>query len=139
MSRYFGLGGLLLLLALSVRPSNPPAPMASGEFHPVAHKGSGTVAIYRSRQGLVLEMLLQTSFRPDLVLYLTDAQDAHDNETVKNATRLVVGPVRDTAGRQTFLMDPGVEVGRYRSATVWSAKYGVNFTTAPLVLYPIQN
>jgi len=52
-----------------------PSVLATGRFHPVAHKGSGIAFLYQRRDGGQLVALkdLSTAARPDLVVYLIDA------------------------------------------------------------------
>src|SRR5437868_15242032 len=63
-----------------------PSMLVTGNFHPVAHKGSGSVFLYQRRDGGRLLALkgLSTAARPDLAVYLIDARKAFVNEMVKN-------------------------------------------------------
>ena len=111
-----------------------PSVLATGRFHPVAHKGSGSAFLYQRRDGGRLLALkdLSTAARPDLAVYLIDAQDAFDNDTVKNSHFVSLGPMKGLAQDQVYDVPPGVDLARYHAVTIWSQKYAVNFTTAPL-------
>ena len=70
---------------------------------------------------------------PQLHLYLTSAADAKDDATVKNATILDLGPLKGNEGDQNYDIPAGTDLSKFKSATVWCARFNVNFTTAPLV------
>lgn len=125
----------LLGAAWGLRPCTMALAVRQGQFHSVAHLSRGTATLYKRNSGeYVLRIRdLETARRPDLMVYLTDAADAQDNDTVAMARWLVVGPLRGPGRTWLFSIPAGVNVPSYRSVTIWSAKYGVNFTTAPLV------
>jgi len=111
-----------------------PNRIAQGFFHSVAHKGSGAAALYRlpgGRRSLRL-INFNTSMRPDLTVYLISAADAFDNETVATSSFISLGPLKDAAVEQVYEVPPGIDLSRYHAVTIWSRKYAVNFTTAPL-------
>lgn len=109
--------------------------LKQGQFHSVAHYGSGTAMLCRgSGDNLILVFAnLKTAFRPDLQVYLTDAPDADDNDTVVNSRRLLVGSLgQGSSWSIPASQDEGAD--GFRSVVIWSARYGVNFATAPLRL-----
>ena len=118
-----------VLVALSASPDHV---LAEGEFHQVAHKGSGRASLIRSVDGRTLLRLtnLETAYRQDLEVLLVAAPDAGENETVKRSERISVGAYEPD--RTDYPVPDGVDVARFRAVTIWSAKYQVNFTTAPL-------
>lgn len=95
-------------LVMKYRPGKPVKILAVGEFHPVAHKGS------------------------DLQVCLVAAADCLENESVERAGFIALGPLRGAEGDQSFDVPIGIDLNRYRAVTIWSRKYRVNFTTAPL-------
>jgi hypothetical protein len=111
-----------------------PEVLASGRFHQVAHKGEGTAALYRLPDGRrVLRLTaFRTAHRPDLVVYLISAPDALENETVKRSEVFSLGPLASREGDRQYIIPAGPDFGRFHAVTVWSPKYEVNFTTAPL-------
>jgi len=126
------LGGGLLRLA------REPRILAEGDFHQVAHTGTGTAKVYQTSDGTRRLSLLgfRTAYRPDLYVYLITAADASDNETVKRSDALPVGPLQGGEGDQEYVLPDTVDLLRYHAVTVWSCKYEVNFTTAPLAWRP---
>ena len=117
-------------VAAAIQRMCTPTLLATGKFHPVAHKGSGTVSLYRLRDGRrVLRFYeLKTARRPDLAVYLVAAKDALDNESVLQAGFRSLGKLGDCV----YQVPAGVNLRKYRAVTIWSMKYQVNFTTAPL-------
>jgi Electron transfer DM13 len=111
-----------------------PSLVLTGSFHPVAHKGSGSAFLYQYRNGKRLLSLkdLSTAARPDLAVFLIDAPDAFDNDTVKNSRVLSLGPLKGLAQDQVYDVAAGVDLTQYHAVIIWSQKYAVNFTTAPL-------
>ena len=111
-----------------------PTLLSSGRFHPVAHKGSGSASLYRGRDGRRFLSLdgLSTAARPDLVVYLIEAKEAFDNDTVMKSGFFSLGPLKDSGPRQVYSVPAGVDLSRFHAVTIWSQKYNVNFTTAPL-------
>lgn len=111
-----------------------PRVLATGNFHQVAHKGEGRVTISQLGDGTRILRLTQfsTAARSDLDLLLISASDASENEVVKNSEVFVLGSLKRTEGDQEYLLPPGLDFDRYHAVTIWSRKYGVNCTTAPL-------
>jgi hypothetical protein len=115
-----------------------PTTLASGRFHNVAHKGSGMAEILETASGQRVLRLsdFSTAPAPGLCVLLISAPDARENETVKRSQRMRLGPLAACEGDQDYEIPPGADVRRYRAVTIWSEKYGVNFTTAPLAAVP---
>lgn len=124
------LGGIGLALR-----TRAPRILAAGAFHQVAHKGAGWAQLAELPDGRrVLRLLeLRTAYRPDLEVYLISAADAPENETVKRAERVSLGPLLTTGGDQELAVPAGLDLTRFHAVTIWSDRYQVNFTTAPLV------
>ncbi|MEO8660537.1 MAG: DM13 domain-containing protein [Bryobacteraceae bacterium] len=112
----------------------PLKPMLQGEFHSVAHRGTGRATIYRGMKGeLILEVTnARTAFRPDLMIYLLDAPDAANNEDAAKARCTVIARFDPAGANLRFRLPAGLDLSTPKSVTIWSPKYGVNFTTAPL-------
>jgi hypothetical protein len=110
--------------------------IATGRFHQVAHKGTGLAKICRLPDGkLVLRLSeFRTDHGRDLQILLIAAPDALENETVANAEHVLVGPLAGSAGDQSYPLPDDLDVHKFRAVTIWSSKYLVNFTTAPLLL-----
>ena len=117
--------------------TNPaqPAPVASGRFHGVAHESAGLATIYQLADGKRVLRLTEfkTSNGPELQLYLVAADDAADNDTVKKAGFVTLGALKGNEGDQNYELPADLDLAKYRAATVWCKRFGVNFATAPLV------
>ncbi len=122
-------------------PLRPAMPMQSdstvlsmGTFHPVAHETRGTATIYRLPDGRrVLRFSdFETSNGPDVQVYLVAADDASDNDTVKQAGFVHVAALKGNVGDQNYDLPADVDLARYRSVTIWCRRFGVNFGTAAL-------
>lgn len=111
-----------------------PAVVTAGKFHSVAHDGVGDATIYKLADGKQVIRLtnFKTSNGPQLHLYLVAADDAKDSDTVKKAGFVDLGPLKGNEGDQNYDVPAGTDLSKYRAATVWCARFHVNFTTAPL-------
>jgi len=115
-----------------------PAPVAQGQFHGVAHEAKGTATIYQFPGGRRVLRFTQfeTSNGPDVQVYLVAAPDANDNETVTKAGFLHLGALKGNRGDQNYDIPADADLSKYRAATVWCRRFGVNFATAPLMPHP---
>jgi hypothetical protein len=111
-----------------------PVTLASGEFRSVAHDGRGTATIYQLPGGkrTLRFTNFETSNGPALHVYLVAAKDAADNDTVKKAGFIDLGPLKGNQGDQNYDLPAGVDLAKYQAVTVWCQRFSVNFTTAPL-------
>jgi hypothetical protein len=111
-----------------------PMPLASGSFHSVAHETTGTATVHDLGGGKRALRLtdFMTSNGPDVRVYLVAADDASDNDTVKDAGFVELGKLKGTEGDQNYDIPGDVDLDRYRAVTIWCARFGVNFGTAPL-------
>ncbi len=109
-------------------------PLLSGSFHSVAHDTKGTASIHELADGKrVLRLTdFMTSNGPDVRVYLVAAADAADSDTVKSAGFVELGKLKGTEGAQNYDVPAGVDLNEYRAVTIWCARFGVNFGTAPL-------
>jgi hypothetical protein len=111
-----------------------PVRVSSGEFHAVAHPGTGDAYVYRLEDGshaLRLESL-DIFNCPALYVYAVAADDANDSETVLEAGFLDLGPLKGNQGNQTYELPAGFDPAKYRAISVWCERFAVNFATAPL-------
>ena len=113
--------------------SNTPMRLASGEFHSGAHETKGAAAIFQLGDGKRTLRLTNfaTSNGPDVRVYLVAAPDAKD--TVKNAGFVELGSLKGNIGDQNYDVPANVDLAKYRAVTIWCARFGVNFGTAPLM------
>jgi hypothetical protein len=111
-----------------------PAGVLNGSFHSVAHETRGTAAVHDLGGGRRVLRLTDfaTSNGPDVRVYLVAAQDASDNETVTKAGYIELGRLKGNEGDQNYEIPAGTDLTRYRAVSIWCARFGVNFGTAPL-------
>lgn len=121
-------------LAMRRWPVRPVALLATGKFHPVAHRGGGAATVFQMPDGRrVLRLVhVQTGERNDLQVCLVAAADCPDNETVERAGFVTLGSFQSAQANQSFNIQAELDLDRYRAVTIWNPKYRVNFTTAPL-------
>ncbi len=115
-------------------PVSASTPLLSGSFHSVAHETMGTASVHQLADGARVLRLdnFMTSNGPDVRVYLVAAEDASDSDTVKNAGFVELGKLKGTEGAQNYDIPADVDLERYRAVTIWCARFGVNFGTAPL-------
>jgi formylmethanofuran dehydrogenase subunit B len=111
-----------------------PELLAQGEFHSVAHDTKGNAAVYQLPDGKrVLRFSnFETSNGPAVHVYLVAADDATDNDTVKNAGFVNLGDIKGNTGDQNYDLPADLDLNKYRAVTVWCQRFSVNFGTAPL-------
>jgi hypothetical protein len=127
----FSLGAAVMIAAKMLR---RPDVLAKGCFHQVAHKASGCASLLQSSTGDIELEITDLSLTPslDLEVVLTSAGDAFENDAVKRADRVSLGPLKPGVEYQKFPVPAGTNVSRLHSVTIWNTRYEVNFTTAPL-------
>jgi len=111
-----------------------PAVVAAGSFHSGSHKTQGEAVVYRLADGKQTLRLsnFETSNGPAVHVYLVAAPDARDNATVKQAGFIDLGDLKGNKGDQNYVLPASADLGKYRAVTIWCARFGVNFGTAPL-------
>jgi hypothetical protein len=110
-----------------------PVAVAAGSFHSVAHETRGTATVLEVDGKRVLRLTdFATSNGPDVRVYLIAAGDASDNETVTTAGFVELGKLKGNQGDQNYDVPAGLDLKQYRAVTIWCARFGVNFATAPL-------
>lgn len=114
--------------------SAKPVALASGRFHDVSHKGSGTATIYQLADGKrVLRFSnFETSNGPDVVVYLVAAEDANDSATVTGAGFVSLGSLKGNVGDQNYDVPADLDLSKYKAVTIWCRRFSANFATAPL-------
>ncbi len=110
-----------------------PRALAAGAFHSVAHETRGTATVLDVDGKRVLRLTdFATSNGPDVRVYLVAAADAADNETVTRAGFVELGKLKGNQGDQNYDVPAELDLTQYRAVTIWCARFGVNFATAPL-------
>ena len=117
-------------------PTTPaePVTLAQGSFHSNAHETIGTAAILSLADGRRILRLknVSTSNGPDVRVYLVAASDVADDETVKKAGFVELGPMKGNKGDQNYELPATVDLAQYRTVTIWCKRFSVNFGSAPL-------
>jgi hypothetical protein len=111
-----------------------PAMLLSGEFRTGAHETSGTATVYRAADGKQILRLanFKTSNGPDVRVYLVKAGDVANEETVKNAGFVDLGPLKGNMGDQNYEIPTTVDLASHRAVSVWCRRFSVNFGAAAL-------
>jgi hypothetical protein len=110
--------------------------LASGQFHKGAHetKGSATVIQLANNQRVLRLTNFETSNGPDVRVFLVAANDATDNDTVKNAGYIDLGSLKGNIGDQNYDIPASADLNKYQAVTIWCNRFNVNFGTAPLMM-----
>lgn len=121
--------------AATMSQKDEPKELLSGTFHKGAHETKGKATIYELPDGKrVLRLTeFETSNGPNVHVYLLQANDAKDNATVKNTHFIDLGSIKGNKGDQNYDVPSDVDLSTHRAVTIWCARFGVNFGTAPLM------
>jgi hypothetical protein len=111
-----------------------PAALSKGSFKGLAHETKGTAAIYQLPDGKRTLRLteFETSNGPDVHVYLVAAPEASDNAIIKRGGFIDLGSMKGNRGDQNYEIPPDVDLNKYRSVSIWCARFGVNFAAAAL-------
>ena len=111
-----------------------PMVITKGSFKGLAHETTGTATIYQLPDGSRTLRLteFETSNGPDVHVYLVAAPDSNDNEVVKQAGFIDLGSMKGNKGDQNYDLPPAIDLNKYRSVSIWCARFGVNFGSAAL-------
>lgn len=108
--------------------------LVKGEFRGLAHETKGAVTVHRLADGKRVLRLSQfeTSNGPDVHVYLVAAEVAKDNATVKQAGFIDLGSLKGNKGDQNYDLPSDADLNKYKSVSIWCARFGVNFGAATL-------
>jgi hypothetical protein len=111
-----------------------PMAVTKGNFKGLAHETKGLASIYQLPDGKRTLRLteFETSNGPDVHVYLTAAEVEKGNDAIKQAGFIDLGSMKGNKGDQNYDIPADVDLGKYRSVTIWCRRFGVNFATAPL-------
>ena len=111
-----------------------PAVLSQGNFRGLAHETKGLAALYQLPGGKRLLRLsnFETSNGPDVQVYLVAAEVAKDNATVKQAGFIDLGSLKGNKGDQNYEVSADADLNKYKSVSIWCARFGVNFGAATL-------
>jgi len=118
--------------------SNEKAPMAigKGEFKGLAHETKGGASVYQLADGKRTLRLtdFETSNGPDVHVYLAATEVAKGNDAIKEAGFIDLGSMKGNKGDQNYNVPANVDLNKYKTVTIWCARFGVNFATAALAV-----
>jgi len=119
--------------SLAMAPTVPTV-LSQGDFRGLAHETKGLAALYQLPDGKRLLRLsnFETSNGPDVHVYLVAAEVAKDNATVKQAGFIDLGSLKGNKGDQNYEVPADVDLNKYKSVSIWCARFGVNFGAATL-------
>lgn len=108
--------------------------LAKGDFRGLAHETKGEATVHRLPDGKRILRLsdFETSNGPDVHVYLVAAEVAKDNATVKQAGFIDLGSIKGNKGDQNYEVPADVDLNKYKSVSIWCARFGVNFGAATL-------
>jgi hypothetical protein len=111
-----------------------PMILGKGDFRGLAHETKGLAAVYQLPDGKRLLRLsnFETSNGPDVHVYLVAAEVAKDNATVKQAGFIDLGSLKGNKGDQNYEVPADADLNKYKSVSIWCARFGVNFGAATL-------
>ena len=114
--------------------STNPTVVSQGDFRGLAHETKGLAAVYQLPDGKRILRLsnFETSNGPDVHVYLIAAEVAKDNATVKQAGFIDLGSIKGNKGDQNYEVPADTDLNRYKSVSIWCARFGVNFGAATL-------
>jgi hypothetical protein len=120
--------------SMSMAKGTEPTVLAKGEFRGLAHETTGEATVHRLADGKRILRLsdFETSNGPDVHVYLVAAEVAKDNATVKQAGFIDLGSIKGNKGDQNYEVPADADLNKYKSVSIWCARFGVNFGAATL-------
>lgn len=121
--------------AMAMQHAAEPSILEKGEFRGLAHETKGVATIHQLAEGKRILRLtsFETSNGPDVHVYLVASEMANDNATVKEAGFVDLGSLKGNKGDQNYNVPAGTDLAKYRSVSIWCARFGVNFGAASLM------
>jgi hypothetical protein len=120
--------------SMSMAKGTEPMVLAKGDFRGLAHDTKGEATVHQLSDGKrVLRLTgFETSNGPDVHVYLVGAEVAKDNATVKQAGFIDLGSIKGNKGDQNYEVPADADLNKYKSVSIWCARFGVNFGAATL-------
>jgi Electron transfer DM13 len=108
--------------------------VTQGNFKGLAHETKGMASIYQLADGRRTLRLtdFETSNGPDVHVYLIAAAVEKGNDAVKAAGLIDLGSMKGNKGDQNYDIPADADLNKYRTVSIWCARFGVNFGTADL-------
>jgi hypothetical protein len=114
--------------------SKGPMVVTKGNFKGLAHETKGLASIYQLADGKRTLRLTEfaTSNGPDVHVYLVAAEVEKGNDAVKEAGFIDLGSMKGNIGDQNYEIPADADLSKYRTVSIWCARFGVNFGIAAL-------
>jgi hypothetical protein len=111
-----------------------PMSITKGNFKSLAHETKGVASIYQLADGKRTLRLteFETSNGPDVHVYLTAGEVEKGSDAIKHAGFIDLGSMKGNKGDQNYYIPADADLNKYKNVTIWCARFGVNFGTAPL-------
>jgi Electron transfer DM13 len=108
--------------------------VTKGNFKGLAHETKGLASIYQLADGKRTLRLTEfaTSNGPDVHVYLVAAEVEKGNDAVKEAGFIDLGSMKGNIGDQNYEIPADADLSKYRTVSIWCARFGVNFGIAAL-------
>jgi hypothetical protein len=119
------------------QPTSGPVVIATGILISHEHTTSGEVRIVRKADGSrQLELVnLSTSDGPDLRVWLTDQAVVAGTSGWKvfdDGRYTELGALKGNKGNQAYAIPQGLDLGLYRSVSIWCKRFSISFGAAEL-------
>lgn len=120
--------------SIAMAKGTEPMILAKGDFRGLAHETTGMATVHQLADGKRILRLsnFETSNGPDVHVYLVAAEVAKDNATVKQAGFIDLGSLKGNKGDQNYDVPVNADLNKYKSVSIWCARFGVNFGAATL-------
>jgi hypothetical protein len=120
--------------SMAMSKGSEPMILAKGDFRGLAHETKGVATVHRLGDGKRILRLtnFETSNGPDVHVYLVAAEVAKDNATVRQAGFIDLGSLKGNKGDQNYEVPADTDLNKYKSVSIWCARFGVNFGAATL-------
>lgn len=111
-----------------------PVSLAKGNFQGLAHETKGVATIYQLAEGKKTLRLteFETSNGPDVHVYLTAVEVEKGSDAIKNAGFIDLGSMKGNQGDQNYDIPTDVDLSKYKTVSIWCARFSVNFGLARL-------
>jgi len=124
--------------SMAMSKGTEPMVLGKGDFRGLAHETKGAATVHQLADGKRILRItnFETSNGPDVHVYLVAAEVAKDNDTVKRAGFIDLGSLKGNKGDQNYEVPADADLNKYKSVSIWCARFGVNFGTASLAMAP---
>jgi hypothetical protein len=116
-----------------------PVTLARGTFITHEHDTTGSVAVVRLPDGSRILRIegLDTSDGPDLEVWLSDAEVVEGTKgwrVFDDGHYVDLGDLKGNKGNQNYVIPADVDLGTFRSVSIWCDRFNVSFGAAALMM-----